>query len=104
MKSKVTLKGVLLLGLAGASLVFLMIVLGGVVVLATFVGTAATFIGTIVLWFSGRRGGATRLLSAWALYALFYLATSTGIALMRQRFARAVTPGQELCADSGCFA
>ena len=97
----VTVIGALLFA---AVLVFLMIVLGGLVVVLSFAGLAVTLLSLPVLWFTGRARRAGQLLAAWGIYLAVYLAISTGIAVARTAFAKPVGIGQEVCADSGCFA
>jgi hypothetical protein len=88
-----------------AIVLFLMIELGGVVLLATFIGSAATVISVPVLWLIGKRRNAGRLLGIWAGYLAFYVVVSTGIALFFSLMPdRPLPVGQETCADSGCFA
>ena len=96
----VTVLGALLFA---AVLVFLMIVLGGLVVVLSFAALAVTLLSLPVLWFTGRDRRAGQLLAAWGIYLVVYLAISTGIAVARS-FAKPVNIGQEVCADSGCFA
>jgi len=97
----VTVFGALLLA---AVLVFFMIALGGLVVVLTFAALIVTLLSLPVLWVNGRSRGVGRLLAAWAVYLVVYLAISTGIAVARTAYARPVNVGQEVCADSGCFA
>ena len=89
---------------AVACTAFLMAVLGGVVVLATFVGAAVTLVAVPWLWFNGSRRAAGKVLAAWGVYSAFYLVVSTGIALLESRSVEPRALGQEVCADSGCFA
>ncbi len=89
---------------SAAVLVFFMIVLGGLVVVLTFTALAVTLLSLPVLWLTGRPRRAGQLLAAWGIYLAIYLAISTGIALTRTARARPVAVGQEVCADSGCFA
>jgi hypothetical protein len=90
--------------LLAAVLVFFMIALGGLVVVLTFAALIVTVLSLPVLWFTGRSRGVGRLLAAWAVYLVVYLAISTGMAVARTTFAKPVNVGQEICADSGCFA
>jgi hypothetical protein len=83
---------------------FLMAVLGGVVVLATFVGAAVTLVAVPWLWFNGSRPCGGKVLAAWGVYSAFYLVVSTGIALLESRSVEPRALGQDVCADSGCFA
>jgi hypothetical protein len=79
---------------------------GGIALLVTLFGSAVAFISVPVLWFSGRRRNAARLLAGWGIYLACYVAVSTALALLplvlRTPHPKAV--GQEVCADSGCFA
>src|SRR5436190_16469441 len=90
--------------LAAAVVVFFMVVLGGLVVVLTFVALAVTMLSLPVLVLTGRHGRAGQLLTVWGIYLVSYLAISTGIAVARNAYARPVGVGQEVCADSGCFA
>jgi hypothetical protein len=79
---------------------------GGITLLATIVGSAATVISVPVLGFSSRLSAAIKLGALWVVYLIFYLVVSTGMAGFPYYFK---TPthlaiGQEFCADSGCFA
>src|SRR5205814_6882436 len=77
---------------------------GGIAVLATLFGTAVTLLSVPVLWLCGKRRGAGKLLAGWGIYLAFYLAVSTGIAVLGPHFEHPHAVGQEVCADSGCFA
>ena len=83
---------------------FLMIALGGLVVLLTGVALVVTLIAVPAMWLAGERRGARKLLGAWGAYAVFYVAVSTGTASLRPVFATPRAIGEEVCADSGCFA
>lgn len=97
--------GVTLAGILAAALVlFVMIAIGGIAVLGTIIGTAAVLLLTPVLWLRGRSKSAAKLLAGWGMYLAFYLLVSTGIAMVTLRFEHTRTVGQEVCADSGCFA
>jgi hypothetical protein len=89
---------------AAAVVVFFMVVLGGLVVVLTFVALAVTMLSLPVLVLTGRQERAGQLLTAWAIYLVLYVAISTGIGVARTAYARPVGVGQEVCADSGCFA
>jgi hypothetical protein len=79
---------------------------GGVTLLATIAGSVATVISVPVLAISSRRSAAIKLSALWVVYLVFYLVVSTGMAWFPYYF-KAPTHlaiGQEICADSGCFA
>jgi hypothetical protein len=57
-----------------------------------------------VLWLSGKRRRAGQLLTAWGIYLAVYLTISTGTMLVKMVRARPLAIGEEVCADSGCFA
>jgi hypothetical protein len=78
---------------------------GGIALLATLFGTAVTVVSVPMLWLLGKRRRAGRLLAGWATYLVFYVVVSTVLAvapMLRQAQERFV--GDEVCADSGCFA
>lgn len=81
-----------------------MIALGGLVVLLSLVALAVTFITLPVLWLTGKRQGAIQLLTAWGIYLVVYLTISTGITLAGAVLESSRSIGEEVCADSGCFA
>jgi hypothetical protein len=85
-------------------LVLFMVAAGGLVVLLSFVALAVTLLFLPLLWFTGRRRRAGQLLAAWAVYLTIYLMISTAIALVGIGRERALAIGEEVCADSGCFA
>jgi hypothetical protein len=85
-------------------LLLLMIALGGLVVLLSLVALAVTFITLPVLWLTGKRQGAIQLLTAWGIYLVVYLTISTGITLAGAVLESSRSIGEEVCADSGCFA
>ena len=85
-------------------LLLLMIALGGLVVLLSLVALAVTFITLPVLWLTGKRQGAIQLLTAWGIYLVVYLTISTGITLAGAVREPSRAIGEEVCADSGCFA
>jgi hypothetical protein len=90
--------------LLAAVLVFFMITLGGLVVVLTFAAFVVTVLSVPILSSTGRSRRAGQLLAAWGIYLVVYLAISTGIAVARTAFAKPMSVGQEVCADSGCFA
>jgi hypothetical protein len=89
---------------SAAVVVMIMVALGGLVLLLSFAALAVTLLSLPILWFSGRRRRAGQLVAAWGIYLAAYVAISTGIALVRTAVARPIAIGQEVCADSGCFA
>jgi hypothetical protein len=84
---------------------FFVIAGGGIALLATLFGTAVALLSAPVLWLLGKRRRAGTLLAGWATYLVFYVVVSTAMAVApmlrtpQQRFV-----GEEVCADSGCFA
>jgi hypothetical protein len=79
---------------------------GGVTLLATLLGSAVTLLAVPLLFILSNRRMAAKLFAVWAAYLVFYAVVSTGMALYPYYFK---TPprfgiGQEICADSGCFA
>lgn len=78
--------------------------MGGVVLLATLMGLVVTLVAAPFLWFGGNRRSLWRLLAGWGIYSIGYLTVSTGIALAESRTVETRAVGQEVCADSGCFA
>jgi hypothetical protein len=85
-------------------LVLFMVAAGGSVLLLSFAGLAVTLFVLPVLWFRGKRRRAAQLLAGWAIYLAIYLTISTGIALVRIAGEQPFAIGEEVCADSGCFA
>jgi hypothetical protein len=85
-----------------AVLVLFMVAAGGWVVVLSFAVLAVTVLSLPVLWLSGNRRSAGKLLAGWGIYLVFYFAVSTGMALLQHQHTLAI--GQEICADSGCFA
>ncbi len=90
--------------LAAALILFVIVAMGGIVVLVTLVGTAAVTLLVPMLWLSSRRTSAAKLLAGWGIYVAFYLLASTGIGMLTVWFEHPRPLGQEVCADSGCFA
>ena len=66
----------------------------------------ATVISVPVLAISSRRSAAIKLSALWVVYLIFYLVVSTGMAWFPYYFKTPthLAVGQEICADSGCFA
>ena len=90
--------------LFSAIAVLFMVAMGGLVVILSGAALAVTLIALPALWLVGKRRQAGRLLTAWGIYVAAYLTISTGIALVRAIGAHPVAIGEEVCADSGCFA
>jgi hypothetical protein len=77
----------------------------GLAVLASLIGSAVALLSVPVLWLRGKRATAGKVLAGWGIFAVFYLALSTGLALFGPTlFENPRAVGQEVCADSGCFA
>ncbi len=83
----------------------LFVIFGGVLaVLVTLLGSVAALVTVLVFWLSGKRRSAGRLLAFWGGYLAFYVVVSTGIAVFGPRFENPKPIGEEVCADTGCFA
>jgi hypothetical protein len=94
---------------SGGTVLFWLILLllgGGITLLATIAGSVVTVISVPVLAFSSRLPAAIKLGALWAAYLIFYLVVSTGMAWFPYYFKvpTHLAVGQEICADSGCFA
>jgi hypothetical protein len=87
-----------------AGMLFFMVALGGLVLVLSIVALAVTLIALPVLCLTGKRRRAGRLLTAWGIYLAAYLTIATGITLAGAVREPDLTIGQEVCADSGCFA
>jgi hypothetical protein len=87
-----------------SGLVLFMVAVGGLVLLLTFVVSAVTLLSVPVLWLTGKRWRAGQLLAGWGVYLAIYLTIATGLTLAGAVHAHARTVGEEVCADSGCFA
>ena len=87
-----------------SGLLLFMLALGGLVVLLSLVALAATLITLPVLLLTGKRRRAIQLLTAWGIYLAVYLTISTGITLAEAVREPSRAIGEEVCADSGCFA
>jgi hypothetical protein len=85
-------------------LLFFMFVLGGLVLVLTIVASAVTLLTLPVLILTGKRRRALQLLTAWGIYLGIYLTISTGITMAAAGHEPNLVIGQEVCADSGCFA
>ena len=85
-------------------LLLFMFVLGGLVLLLSIAASAVTLLAAPVLYLTGKRRRAVQLLTAWGIYLAIYLAISTGITMAAAGHEPNLVIGQEICADSGCFA
>jgi hypothetical protein len=85
-------------------LLLFMVAVGGLVLLLSMVVSAGILLALPVLWLTGRRRRAGRLLTAWGIYLAIYLTMSTGITLAGAVREPRLAIGEEVCADSGCFA
>ena len=92
--------------LAIASLVVtaLFLMLGGIAVLLTLIGTVVIAVAAPILWFTKRRAAAYRMLAGWGAYLAFYVLISTMMSLFKLRAEpEPHSIGQQVCADAGCF-
>ena len=89
----------LLLGL----LIF-MFALGGLVLILSIAASTVTLLAVPALYLTGKRRRAVQLLTAWGIYLAIYLTIATGITMAGVRHEPNLSIGQEVCADSGCFA
>jgi hypothetical protein len=87
-----------------SGMLLFMFALGGLVLLLSIVALAVTSIALPVLWLSGKRRRAGQLCTAWGIYLVAYLTMATGITMAGAVREPNLTIGQEVCADSGCFA
>jgi len=85
-------------------LLLFMFALGGLVLLLSIAASAVTLLAAPVLYLTGKRRRAVQLLTAWGIYLAIYLAISTGITMAAAGHEPNLVIGQEICADSGCFA
>jgi hypothetical protein len=85
-------------------LLLFMFVLGGLVLLLSLAASAGTLLAVPALYLTGKRRRAVQLLTAWGIYLAIYLAISTGITMAAAGHEPNLVIGQEICADSGCFA
>jgi hypothetical protein len=92
------------MAVATSGLLLFMVALGGLVLLLSLAAAAAIIVALPVLWMTGKRRSARRLLMASAMYAAVYLLLATGITLAAAGREPNLAVGQEVCADSGCFA
>jgi hypothetical protein len=78
---------------------------GGMILLVTLFGSVATLVSAPILWLSGKRRSARKILKILGAYVSFYIAVSTGVSLIqRLHEENPVGVRQEVCADAGCFA
>jgi hypothetical protein len=78
---------------------------GGMILLATLIGSVTTLVAAPILWLSGKGRTARKILGILAAYIAFYIAVSTGVSLVqRLPHQHPVDIGQDVCSDSGCFA
>jgi hypothetical protein len=78
---------------------------GGIALLATIAGSMTVLISAPVLWLRGNGRRAAQILAVWGAYLALYVTISTVMAILPTRNAphpRSI--GEEVCADSGCFA
>jgi hypothetical protein len=87
-----------------SGMLLFMFALGGLLLLLSIVALAVTLVTLPVLWLTGRRRRVGQLLMGWGVYVAAYLAMATGITLAGAVREPNLTIGQEVCADSGCFA
>jgi len=85
-------------------LLFFMFVLGGLVLLLSIAASAVTLLAVPALYLTGKHRRAVQLLTAWGIYLAIYLTIATGITMAGAGHEPNVSIGQEVCADSGCFA
>jgi len=85
-------------------LLLFMFALGGLVLLLSIAASAVTLLALPALVLTGKRRRAVQLLTAWGIYLAIYLTISTGITMAAAGHEPNLVIGQEICADSGCFA
>ena len=78
---------------------------GGMILLLSLFGSGTALVAAAILWLGGKRRNAGKILAILGAYVSFYVAVSTAVSLI-QRIPRENPRGlgQEVCADSGCFA
>jgi len=105
MPLRINQKKTLLAAGAVALWLLFMIVGDGLAMLLTLIGSGAALVSVPVLWLIGRGRVAATLLAGFGIFWGIYVVTSTGVALVKSRSEDApLAVGQEVCADSGCFA
>ena len=85
-------------------LVLFMFALGPLVLLLTLAATSVTLLSLLALVLTGKHRRAVQLLTAWGIYLAIYLTIATGLTMAGVRHEPNLSIGQEICADSGCFA
>jgi hypothetical protein len=85
-------------------LLLFMVVLGGLVLVLSLAGAAMTLMALPLLWLTGKRRRAVQLLTVWGIYLAIYLTIATGITWAGAGREPNRSIGEEVCADSGCFA
>ena len=85
-------------------LLLFMFALGGLVLLLSIAASAVTLLALPALVLTGKRRRAVQLLTAWGIYLAIYLTISTEITMAAAGHEPNLVIGQEICADSGCFA
>jgi hypothetical protein len=81
-----------------------MFALGPLVLLMSLVASLVTLLTLLGLIVAGKRRRAVQLLTAWGIYLAIYLTIATGITMAAAGHEPNLVIGQEICADSGCFA
>src|SRR5262245_62766975 len=75
------------------------------ILIATLFGSVATLVSAPILWLSGKRRSARKILAILGAYVSFYVAVSTSVSLIQRLHPEnPFGVGQEVCADAGCFA
>ncbi len=104
MTSRTRATALAVMGAITSVLLLFMIVMGGLVLLLSLVASAVTVFALPLLWLTGKHRRARQLLAASGIYVAIYLAISTGITLAGAVREPNLAIGEEVCADSGCFA
>jgi len=81
-----------------------MFALGPLVLLLSLAASLVTLLTLLGLIVAGKRHRAVQLLTAWGIYLAIYLTIATGITMAAAGHEPNLAIGQEVCADSGCFA
>jgi hypothetical protein len=87
-----------------SGLLLFMVAMGGLVLLLSLVASVVMAVTLPVLWLTGKRKGALQLITSWAAYVVLYLTIATALTLAGAVKAPNRAVGEEVCADSGCFA
>src|SRR5438046_514480 len=85
-------------------LLLFMFALGPLVLLMSLAASLVTLLTLLGLIVAGKRRRAVQLLTAWGIYLAIYLTIATGITMAAAGHEPNLVIGQEICADSGCFA